>query len=66
MGRRGGSLRWQPNCLHCAVQKKGVKGTVTGVTITPITAPQPVAQVPATPTAPIPGATTGGGTPHTA
>jgi hypothetical protein len=49
-----------------AVQKKSVKGTVTGVTITPIAAPEPVAPVTATPTAPIPGATTGGGTPHTA
>jgi hypothetical protein len=49
-----------------AVQKKKVVGTVTGVTITPITAPEPIAPVTATPTAPIPGATTGGGTPHTA
>ena len=49
-----------------AVQKKSVKGTVTGVTITPIAATEPVAPVTATPTAPIAGATTGGGTPHTA
>ena len=49
-----------------AVQKKSVKGTVTGVTITPLAATDSVAPVTATPTAPIPGATTGGGTPHTA
>jgi hypothetical protein len=52
-----------------AVQKKSVKGTVTGVTITPITpsdATETVAPVTATPAAPIPGAATGGGTPHTA
>ncbi len=48
------------------VQKKSVKGTVTGVTITPIAATAPVSPVTATPTAPIAGATTGGGTPHTA
>jgi hypothetical protein len=48
------------------VQKKKVKGAVTGVVVTPITAPQPIAPVSATPTAPIPGATTGGGTTHTA
>jgi hypothetical protein len=48
------------------VQKKSVKGAVTGVTVTPITGQSPVAPVPATPTAPASGATTGGGTPHTA
>jgi len=42
------------------VKKRTVKGTVTGVTITPIAPPGPIAQVTATPTAPIPGATTGG------
>ena len=49
-----------------ATQKKKVKGTVTGVIVTPIDARQPIAPVTATPTAPIPGATTGGGAPHTA
>ncbi|MGD0530383.1 MAG: hypothetical protein ABSE49_34935 [Polyangiaceae bacterium] len=49
-----------------AVQKKSVKGTVTGVTITPIDATEPVAPATATPTAPTAGAATGGGTPHTA
>jgi hypothetical protein len=49
-----------------AVQKKSVKGTVTGVTITPLDATAPVAPVPATPTAPTTGAATGGSTPRTA
>jgi len=48
-------------------QKKGVKGAVTGIVVTPITAAQPVA---ATPTSPSAGATssvaTAGAAPHTA
>ena len=48
------------------VQRKKVKGTVTGVVITPIAAPEPTVPVTATPTAPNTGATTGGGTPRTA
>jgi hypothetical protein len=48
-------------------QKKGVKGTVIGVTVIPIVAPEPVATaVPAAQTAPVntTGAATGGATPH--
>jgi hypothetical protein len=47
-------------------QKKGVKGAVTGIVVTPVTAPQPIATVPSNPSAPV--ATTGatvGTTPHT-
>jgi hypothetical protein len=48
-------------------QKKGVKGAVTGVVVTPVTAPQPIATVSTGSTAPA--ASTGvttGATPHTA
>jgi hypothetical protein len=49
-----------------SVQKKGIKGAVIGVTVTPITAAPPIA----TPTSPTAGATssvtTAGTTPHTA
>ena len=44
-------------------QKKAVKGTVTGVLVTPISAAPPIATVPAGPTAP-PGTTTAGTAPH--
>jgi hypothetical protein len=39
-----------------AQQKKVVKGAVTGIVLTPITAPQPTATVPGSPSAPAPGA----------
>jgi hypothetical protein len=32
-------------------QKKGVKGAVVGITVTPVTAPQPIATTPSSPTA---------------
>jgi hypothetical protein len=48
------------------VQKKKVKGTVTGVVVTPINATDATVTVTATPTAPSAGATTGGTAPHTA
>ncbi|HLK39895.1 MAG TPA: hypothetical protein VKU41_24230 [Polyangiaceae bacterium] len=49
-------------------QKKGVKGVVTGVVLTPITAPQPTASEPASPTTPASGTgpTAGTTSPHTA
>jgi hypothetical protein len=48
-------------------QKKGVKGAVTGIVVTPITATHPVAKVPNSPSAPATSAgTTAGSTPHTA
>jgi hypothetical protein len=47
--------------------KKGIKGAVTGIVVTPIVAPQPVVQAPPAPTAgPITGTATGGTTPRTA
>ena len=47
--------------------KKGIKGAVTGVVVTPIVAGAPVVQAPPAPTAaPIAGTATGGTTPHTA
>jgi hypothetical protein len=46
-------------------QKKGVKGAVTGIVVTPITAPQPTA-APTVPSAPATSTgTPSGGTPHT-
>ncbi len=50
-----------------STQKKGVKGDVTGITVTPVTAPKPITATPASPTAgsSTPGATAGV-TPHTA
>jgi hypothetical protein len=48
-------------------QKKGVKGAVTGIVVTPVTTPQPVVPAPASPSTPAvtsPGATAGT-TPHT-
>jgi hypothetical protein len=36
-----------------AVQKKSVKGAVTGIVVTPITAPQPIATTPTSPSAPV-------------
>jgi hypothetical protein len=48
-------------------QKKGVKGAVTGVVVTPITAAPPVATAPTGPSAPATSTgTTAGSTPHTA
>jgi hypothetical protein len=50
-----------------SVQKKGVKGAVTGVEITPITAGTPdVTAANAAPSAPTTGSATSSGTPHTA
>ena len=50
-----------------AKAKKGIKGAVTGVVVTPIVAGAPVVQAPNAPTAaPVLGAATGGTTPHTA
>jgi hypothetical protein len=47
--------------------KKGIKGAVTGVVVTPIVAGAPVVQAQPAPTAaPIAGTATGGTTPHTA
>jgi hypothetical protein len=49
-----------------AKQKKGVKGAVTGIIVTPVTAAQPVATVPNSPSAPANStAATAGSTPHT-
>jgi hypothetical protein len=50
-----------------AKAKKGIKGAVTGVVVTPIVAGAPVVQSPTAPTAaPGNGAATGGAAPHTA
>jgi hypothetical protein len=50
-----------------AKAKKGIKGTVTGVVVTPVTAGAPVVQSSPAPTAaPSTGTATGGTTPHTA
>jgi hypothetical protein len=47
-------------------QKKGVKGAVTGVVVTPITAAPPIATVPSSPSAPATSTgTTAGSAPHT-
>lgn len=47
-------------------QKKSVKGAVTGILVTPITAPQPVATASGSPSAPATSAgTTTAATPHT-
>jgi hypothetical protein len=49
-----------------AQQKKSVKGAVTGIVVTPVTAAQPVATTPAGPIAPATSTgTTAGSTPHT-
>jgi hypothetical protein len=48
-----------------AKQKKSVKGAVTGIIVTPVTAAQPVATVPSSPSAPATSAgTMAGTTPH--
>ena len=50
-----------------AKAKKGIRGAVTGVVVTPIVAGAPAVQAPPAPTAaPVNGAATGGTTPHTA
>jgi hypothetical protein len=50
-----------------AKAKKGIKGAVTGIVMTPIVAGAPAVQAPPAPTAgPTPGTATGGTTPHTA
>jgi hypothetical protein len=46
-----------------SVQKKGIKGNVDGVVVTPIVKPQPVATPPVT--TPAPAASPSGSTPHT-
>src|SRR5882672_10529993 len=47
-------------------QKKGVKGAVTGILVTPVTAAQPIATVPGSPSAPATSTgTTAAATPHT-
>ncbi len=49
------------------LQKKGIKGDVTGILVTPITAAAPTVAAPATPTPPATsGGPTAGPTPHTA
>jgi len=49
-----------------AKQKKGVKGAVTGIVVTPITAASPTATVPSSPSAPATSTgTTAAATPHT-
>jgi hypothetical protein len=49
-----------------AQQKKVVKGDVTGIIVTPVTAAHPIATVPNSPSAPASSTgTTAGTTPHT-